>query len=564
MTLCQPTPTTDSRQEPFRYSRLERARATAAFFDPSELPRSQRQFARDAGIPRSTLGDWLRTPAPAGVDPVVVAFFQTPRGEALLHRLLLALLLVFVVRATSGIRSVSLLLRLSGLDAFVGSSFGALQQQAKAIENHLGNYDDAEFERLAGLMTHKRIALCADENFHVKDPCLVAIEPASGFILAETFRPNRDADTWTEVIEQATAKLPVEVVRLTSDQARGLVRCARHGLSVPHAPDLFHAQRDLQAPLLSPLRRELAESRKTLQQDEQALAAAEKERQEYHSKPRRPGRAPDHDGKVKGCQRFVEISQGHVRQDEGRLERTRKAVRGLGDDLHPFDEQTGQPLTSGQVEQKLEQRLKEIEQVVQEANLAQKASDAVGKTRALLPALVAGVAWFWLMAQSVGEEQDLSQESEEAFKRTLLPALYWEQAAGKAREGEQARKYRDLAERLRAQAIAKGSPLTRLTAEERADLEKVGQDLVGLLARASSCVEGRNGRLALILHGKCRLTEAKLKALKTIHNYFSERADGTTAAERFFRHEPTPLFEWLLDKMPDLPRPAAKRPKKAS
>jgi hypothetical protein len=564
MTPPQATPSTASRQDPFRYSRSDRAAAWAAFSDPAAPRPSQRHFAQQSGIPRSTLGDWFRSPPPAGVDPLVVAFFGTPQGEDLLRRLLLALLLVFVVRATSGIRSVSLFLRLTRLDAFVGSSFGALQQQAKAIEEHLGDYHDAEFDRLAALMTHTPIAVCADENFHVKDPCLVAIEPASGFLLAETFRPNRDADTWTEVIKEVTAKLPVEVVRLTSDQARGLVRSARHGLGVPHAPDLFHVQRDLQAPLLLPLRRRIAESRKMLERDERELAATVKERQDYQSRPRGPGRPPDHDGKVEHCRGIVEIVQGHVRQGEERLERTRQAVRGLADDLHPFDDQTGQPLTSQQAQHKMEQRLQVIEQVIKEANLSEKASEAVGKTRALLPALVAGVAWFWLMAETVAEEQDLSREVEEGFKRTLLPALYWERAAEQARDSEQATQHRERAARLRAEATAKGSPLTPLTQEERANLEKAGRRLVGLLARASSCVEGRNGRLSLILHGKSRLSEAKLKALKTVHNYFSERADGTTAAERFFGHKPASLFEWLLNKMPDLPRPAAKRPKTPS
>src|SRR5262249_19385236 len=118
MTPTQPTPSTDSRQDPFRYTRLDRARARAAFSDPSEPPRSPRDFSQPSGIPRSPLGEWFRTPPPAGVDPLVVTFFQTPQGEDLLRRILLAALLVFALRATIGLRSVSLFLRLTRLDAF--------------------------------------------------------------------------------------------------------------------------------------------------------------------------------------------------------------------------------------------------------------------------------------------------------------------------------------------------------------------------------------------------------------------------------------------------------------
>jgi hypothetical protein len=36
--------------------------------------------------------------------------------------------------------------------------------------------------------------------------------------------------------------------------------------------------------------------------------------------------------------------------------------------------------------------------------------------------------------------------------------------------------------------------------------------------------------------------------------------DRTTAVERFFRAKPRPVFECLLEGMPELPRPARKRP----
>jgi hypothetical protein len=52
-----------------------------------------------------------------------------------------------------------------------------------------------------------------------------------------------------------------------------------------------------------------------------------------------------------------------------------------------------------------------------------------------------------------------------------------------------------------------------------------------------------------------------LKELAAIHNYLAQRPDGTTAAARFFGQEPCDLFTWLLQRLPDLPRPAAKRPR---
>jgi hypothetical protein len=43
--------------------------------------------------------------------------------------------------------------------------------------------------------------------------------------------------------------------------------------------------------------------------------------------------------------------------------------------------------------------------------------------------------------------------------------------------------------------------------------------------------------------------------LTIIHNFDLKRPDGTTAAQRLFRHEFPDLFEWRLDHIGDLPRP---------
>ncbi len=75
--------------------------------------------------------------------------------------------------------------------------------------------------------------------------------------------------------------------------------------------------------------------------------------------------------------------------------------------------------------------------------------------------------------------------------------------------------------------------------------------------RSSSCVEGRNGQLSLKFHAFRRMNEQTLKVLTILHNFFIRRADGTTAAERFFEQKPRDLFTWLLDKV-ELPRPRKK------
>ena len=162
------------------------------------------------------------------------------------------------------------------------------------------------------------------------------------------------------------------------------------------------------------------------------------------------------------------------------------------------------------------------------------------------------------------EELGLSQEVEQVIYEKLLPGLYWQQAARLGRTVEERQQKADLAERLLRDAWAADGVSSRLTKEEQEEVRRVSKEMVGLFARSSSCVEGRNGRLALFHHGQTRLSAGRLKALTVIHNYLNERADGTTAAERFFEKKPRDLFDWILQRLPDLPRPAAKRSPKAT
>ena len=98
---------------------------------------------------------------------------------------------------------------------------------------------------------------------------------------------------------------------------------------------------------------------------------------------------------------------------------------------------------------------------------------------------------------------------------------------------------------------------------KRAEIARVASEAVALFVRSSSCVEGRNGRLSLYHHGQGPLSEVRLRALTAVHNYVVKREDGTTAAERFFGKKQRDAVSWLLQRMPELPRPAAKRRKPA-
>ena len=185
MTPPQTSPDTNTRPEPRYWSRLDTATACADFSDPFHPPFSQRHYAQQHGIPRSTLGDWLRQDFPDHLDKELVAFCRSPAGLAFLRRLVLALLLVFHQQNPCGLRPIGHFLELLELDHFVGSSYGALYTLDTRLQEDLLLFGTAERQRLATGMAHQDIVLCPDENFHGPHVCLVGIEPLSNFILVE-------------------------------------------------------------------------------------------------------------------------------------------------------------------------------------------------------------------------------------------------------------------------------------------------------------------------------------------------------------------------------------------
>src|SRR4051794_10904781 len=85
MTPPQATAAFDARQEPYHWSRFDPAQAFADFADPFAPPISQRHYAQQHGIPRSTLGHWLRQDYPEHLDKDTVCFFRCPAGVAFLR-----------------------------------------------------------------------------------------------------------------------------------------------------------------------------------------------------------------------------------------------------------------------------------------------------------------------------------------------------------------------------------------------------------------------------------------------------------------------------------------------
>jgi len=242
-----------------------------------------------------------------------------------------------------------------------------------------------------------------------------------------------------------------------------------------------------------------------------------------------------------------------------RQEQMHQAIRGVGDDDHPFDLASGRPCDADAVRPRLTARFDAIERRAADAALATTARQRIAQARRVLDAMVATLAWVWVVIRPRLDALGLTPPLKDVVIEQLIAGLYLVRVAAKARSPAERAAITAVADRLLAQARAPDGPLAALPAEPREALEREAVWCAELFPRSSSCVEGRNGQLALRHHHLHQLRPRKLKVLTILHNYLIRRPAGSTAAERFFGTKPQDLLEYVLDRLDVPARPAAPR-----
>jgi hypothetical protein len=516
---------------------------------------ARRDFARQRGLPHATLQRWLHRRDRLRRQHPEAAFFDSPQGAAFLHRLHVALHLVFAQQHGCSLRSLQAFLRACGLDPYLAASYGSQQRFASQLEQAVRDYQQQQRQHLARGMPAKQISICSDETFHPQC-CLVGMEPVSGFLLIEHYAACRDQHAWDAALAEGIAGLSVTVVQVVSDEAAGLLAHARKGLGVPHAPDLFHVSRDFAAALGPALARRHNDEQDRLARVQQRTADLRRQRQQAEDAPRRPGRRPDYEAKIAAAEWAEGVVARDVERADQRRVRLREALRELGAAYHPFDLDTGQARTAPEVGAALAACVGRLEGLAGEAGVGESARERLAKGKRVLPQMVAAVAFFWLR---VGQAQAGLAPPVRGLWLRLLAGEYLKRAASQQKGAARRKAVRGLGERLLAGVSAPAGVSAGLWSETC----RRAVECAGWFVRGSSCVEGRNGVLSLRHHQLHRLRPGKLQVLTALHNYWVRRADGTTAAGRFFGQEPEDLLEWLVRRLEAPARPAKARPKAA-
>lgn len=136
------------------------------------------------------------------MSPAALEFFESPDGVEFLHRLVVVLHLVVNWMGTGGLRLIGLIIELCRLGGVIATSYGVHQRLSSQMHEHIVEYGEQEKQRLAADMPHRTITTAEDETFLSAGMSLVAIEPVSGFILAEQYEQKRDAESWNTVLKR--------------------------------------------------------------------------------------------------------------------------------------------------------------------------------------------------------------------------------------------------------------------------------------------------------------------------------------------------------------------------
>ena len=539
-----------------RWARIERADLFAQYGGVHDQGVSQRPAAKVLDVPRSTLQAWRLYQDRLDACPAVVAFFHSVPGLAFLHRLVMALQVGCVEIGACGIRLVCLVLELTGLNRFVGASYGPQQRVNRGVEEAIVASRREESARRARAMPPKDLTLTQDETF-TGGRCLVGIEPVSNSIVLEQAAQARDQDPWQALMEQALSGLNCRVIQSTSDEAPGLLAYVAQHLGAHHSPDLCHVQPERSKAVSAPMAVKQRGAAKAVTQAEETRKRVHAALDHAHDEPvkRGPGRPP----KAAACLAQVTQAVDTARQEPQRLAGQRETVtqslRAMGHAYHFVDLERGVRRNGNLIVGDIQRHIDTIRTIAQQEPLRETCLERLEKAERVVPQMQATIEFVSGDVRQQVRQLDLAPTESYAMHAHLIPS-YDLARVPSTRTVTQGEPLRALAARLRTPLCEPGGALSPLSPMEQPQLKHQAKTLAEVFQRSRSNVEGRHGSLSRRNQQLRGLDHPRKRAcLTAIHNFFLTRPDGTTAAERFFGQKPRPMFAAILEAVEIPPAP---------
>ena len=487
-------------------------------------------------------------------DPDARLFFDGPCGQASMHRLLLALLLVLVFCAGLGVAQVRLVLILAGLSRRVACSASHLRGKVVAMRRLMLEFEQEETAYLAPAMPHLFLVLSPDEMFRCGKMILTALDPVSGMGLVHRVATHRDAPTWTAAIQCGLQGANVTLVALCADGASGIQRAATEHLKVRFDPELFHAQKGLTDAFGARIRSRLAAAHKA-----RSKAARDVLRLDGHTAAHETtAEAAPSPPQVEAA-RALEAAQKAMREAEDDQGTLHRVLQTLSLVLHPVDLHIGTLRDSDEIERVVEDQLRTLDPIAE--RLGSKCQVAVASAREKIPAWMAMVSQWGQRVRERVEQEVLSTELRWVMLTLLIPACYLDWVSARNHLPAAVRTYLRARSDEKFRQVAANAEWASLPHGLRVHLESVAQECARWFVRCSAGTEGHNHWTAHRLFRHHGVREDWLAALKVVHNFLLRRADGTTAAQRFYGRAHGDLMQYLCVRMPGPALPRSRKPK---
>ncbi len=465
-------------------------------------------------------------------------FWETEEGRSWLIRLVVATLYTFALKGGVGAETISEFFSRLRLGTHVGCSPSALRGVMQRLEEVIVEIGHSWQEEGTRGGEARPIIGAVDETFFER-MMLVFMDLVSGYLVFEELAADRTYATWKALVEARLKALGVGVLYLVSDRAKALIKLAETGLECLSIPDLFHLINELVKSYSLAIFARLRQARQALSQAQESLKKCQ---------------ASDPSGAhTQQAQAVVEAREAEVERWENVGSAYRRHLLTVSLILHPWRIFDSTPQTSEEVACQLKAEIDAIEGLIETNGLPIK-KKALDKVRKQLAGVSALVDFWWK-----GVWQDLQQVALTPMwtswvEELLLPLMYWQEQLSRTRCPRRKAKLLQALETV--QAAFDRHPITKqLAPDVLASWKAWAAAQAKAFQRASSAVEGRNGYLSGMHHNHRGLPKGRYKVWTVLHNFDCYASDGTTPAARFFRRGFPDLFETVLSKIEDLPRP---------
>ncbi len=470
------------------------------------------------------------------------AMWEGEAGQEWLRRMVIAMMYEFGLKGNQGAERMSEFLKRIRVEKHVGVSPTALRTMIREIEKELVRY---QCEQEAGQKEGevRQIAAAGDETWLGEKMLLVLMDLGSGYLVMEEEAENRSYETWQRKSKDRLQEKGLEVKHFVSDRAKALIKLGTSGFGSLAGADIFHAQYDVSKWLGRSLSGKKGRASKQLKEAAEKKAELEKKEAQAEKIAEQEAQIRQHEVQLKGIEESKETYA--------------KAQLTVSAAVHAFSAVDNTPQTSKQVEGRLEEQAKQFAAIAEQQSVVDN-KDVLGKFRRQIEDVSSVVdAWWQWTTESLAEFKPTAKLTQWLLE-VLLPVIYWHHQLLKTQNPEMKKLYEQAWRE--AQATYAAHPMTKLMSQD--DLNhwrSWGEWASNNFHRASSAVEGRNGVLSKCYQNGRGLSNNRLAASTTIHNYDTHRRDGSTPAERLYDQKFPDLFEWLLGQMGDLPLPRKSR-----